>query len=261
MMNSLSDPKVILAALSLIVAVIALFYAHKRNPRKSLSYLVHYHLSVLNVHSELKDRVQITLDGKPVEEVYLSEIYIVNDGNAPITQADYEMPVSINFGDAAEVLPTPQITERKPEDLQVSIKLDAPDYVHEGVHLETKIPRRLIVTPMLLNAGEHFAVKALVSKPSKEPKIGGRIVGVREIAKYRSKEQRRNQAALIILFIVLIVPSYIFKKKFFPSADPVDDTFGTLVLSFIADVIILAVVNMSLDFIRSRRKKRKHPLD
>src|SRR5437762_7026078 len=78
----------------------------KLRKSKHLTYQVVSNTLLLSVEEkeELKGRIQVLLDNKPVGDVRLVVLRIWNSGNLSIKSEDYKEPVVIDFGMLAEIL-------------------------------------------------------------------------------------------------------------------------------------------------------------
>src|SRR3990172_5120414 len=155
---------VALAALAIIVIIV--LYLLQRN-RKGLSYEVVSHTPLLSRTEEVGGKLQILFDGKTVQDVHLVEVRIINSGNTPILPADYERPISLKFGENAQIL-TADVAETAPDSIRASISVER---------------QKVVITPLLLNAGDSIKLKVLVAQSGGEPIPDGRIAGVRQIRK------------------------------------------------------------------------------
>lgn len=155
----------VLIAIAAIVVTIIVYL--KQRTRKSLSYEILSLNPLLSVKEEIKEKVQILYEGKPVEKVHLILARIINSGNVPIESNQYERHVSLSFGKEAQIL-TAEVNKTNPESLQASIKVEG---------------NKVVLTPVLLNDGDSITLKMLVSQFD-EISVDGRIVGVKRIEKY-----------------------------------------------------------------------------
>ena len=168
---------VLLTAIAILVSI-SLYLKQRR--RKALSYSILSQTPLLSVKEEIKKELKILYNGKPVEQVHLIMVKIINSGNTPILSTDYERPISLNFGEKANVL-TAAIVKMHPDSIQASFSVEG---------------KNVVFTPTLLNAGDSFTLKMLITKLG-EVKVDGRIVGVKEIQE--SKESPRNLLLLTAL--------------------------------------------------------------
>jgi hypothetical protein len=162
----------VVAAFGAIIISIVLFM--KSRSRKSLSYLVVSITPLLSVKAEIKRDLQILYKGKPIEQVHLIIIKVINSGNVPVIAKDFERPFSLIFGEEAQVL-TAEVVKTVPDVLRPSIKFEA---------------RKVVLDPILLNGGDSITLKLLVSRLSCGFSVDARIVGVREIKELGGKRIR-----------------------------------------------------------------------
>jgi hypothetical protein len=238
MSEILRDPiwtfvSVIVAAIFGVISIV-LFIKQRRS--KKLSYQVLTNTSLLSVASQIKQRVRITLDDKPVEDVSLVEIEIANSGNVPIASGDFEEPITINFGAEAEVLPTPTISSSKPSTLKPALTYKSAD---------------ITINPVLLNQGDSFIIKALVSRFQKLV-IDGRIVGVRDI---RMTAQGESPLFLKITVLAFVV-SYTLQLLILLAIPPKSPIFPSALLAFLF-IGLVTIGLMVASFVRRMRGRRR----
>ena len=157
------------AALTLMTIIVAILLYWLQRRRKALSYEIVTSTPLLSVEEEIKGRVQILFDNKPIKDVHLIVVRIINSGNLPIVSADYEFPVSLSFGENSQILSC-EVSETNPNSLQVTFN-----------NIENT---KVVLTPVLLNSGDAIALKMLVSQFEDRIFINGRIVGVKNIQKF-----------------------------------------------------------------------------
>lgn len=143
--------------------------------RKSLSYTIKTNTPVFAVRGDMKDQIQITFQDQKVTDLYLVELIVKNDGNLPIKPDDFERPMIFDFGENAFPLrDTAGVTEQNPSNLSASIEWT--HMRHEG-----GLKPFLSVSPLLLNKGDWFTIKLLLSDGRPEIKVDARIAGVDRI--------------------------------------------------------------------------------
>jgi hypothetical protein len=153
------------SAISVIIAVTALIVFQWWRQRKSLRYKVLSAESVADVSEEFNDRVKILFDNKPVKRASLIVTEIVNDGWMPIEDKDFFEPVTVSFGDDAEIM-TCEVIDCAPSNLKVELICDT---------------SQVTIKPLLLNRGDSIKVKALVGNYQKPVIVNGRVKGVPRI--------------------------------------------------------------------------------
>lgn len=142
------------------------YVAYRRHKRKRLSYEIISNTPLLSVKSEVKGRIKIYLDDRPVEDVNLIMIRITNIGNDPILSKDLTTPITINFDEAAKLLSV-EIFERIPVDMLL------PDMALSN--------NWIALSPQLLNEKDSITIKILGSGVTSAPIVRARIAGVEKI--------------------------------------------------------------------------------
>lgn len=167
----LSNP--IWAVIAAIAAVVAIFISIKHHQRKAISYKIVSDTPLLSLKEEVKSRVQVLFDAKPVSNTRLVVLKVFNSGNVPIEVKEFENnePIKIDFGNSTEILDA-ELLESFPSDIKDKAKVTFKDEIG-GVMLE----------PLLLNSKDSVTLKVLLAQThlSKEIKVTARIVGVHQI--------------------------------------------------------------------------------
>jgi len=170
-MEFLRDP--IWQFLSVVVAVVALLLTYllfrMQQNQKKISYEVISSRAAISVGDEVKGRIQILLDGTPVNDVYLVILKICNTGNIPILSTEYDQPITFNFGKGSKVLDV-EIFDSMPSDIRVSVKIDI---------------EKIVLEPLLLNSKDSFKLKVMLTNFRDEINASARIVGVKQILSHQ----------------------------------------------------------------------------
>lgn len=190
--------------LALLVGVLAIAVAVEvyflQRKKKSLSFRVVTNTSLLPldeaVKSEAKDKLQILFDGKPVQNVHLLELEILNDGNVPIPTSDFERPLTFKLGTVTKILVEPEL-------VRVSGRSLKPTWgsATNSIHID----------PLLLNSKDSMIFKFLLDEFDGAIDADTRIVGVKEITRALSVEEQSLRSARtsirigLILFAVVVV--------------------------------------------------------
>lgn len=148
-----------------ILALIAIILILVQRKRKALSYKIISNTPLVKIKEDIKGRLQVLFDEKPVENIYLIIIKFINSGNLPIKSADYESPVNLNFNENVQLL-TAEVIDTNPKTLEASAKIE-----------RTKV----LLKPTLLNENDSITIKVLVNQFDGNFSVGGRIIGVKEI--------------------------------------------------------------------------------
>lgn len=163
--------------MSIIVATIAIFISVvlylKQKKRKEISYAILSKVQLLSVKSEIKEKVTILFEDKPTQQVHLAEILIFNSGNISVVKEDFKRPISLGFGNKAQIL-SAEITETSPENLEAEDRIQG---------------KKVVLKLELFNSNDSVLLKMLVSRLS-DIKVDGRIVGIKKINEFRRKEKR-----------------------------------------------------------------------
>lgn len=157
-----------------IIPLISIWIGWKQIQRKALSYEVISSSNILDIPSGFKDKLAIYYESKSIQQLYLIIIRITNTGNAPITISDYHKPISIGFGNKAEVLSF-EILKQTPSNLGAVIK-----------NIQSSSAEyQVLVEPMLLNVNDSFTIKTLITR-FKYINFDVRIAGVKSIKEMMS---------------------------------------------------------------------------
>lgn len=189
MMDILRDPVwqfigVILAVVAIIISI-ALYRRQRRH--KALSYEIISRIPLLGMEEEIKGNLQILFNGKPVQQVHLIVVKIINSGNMPIVFTDYERPISLSFGEKAQIL-TAEVAETNPDSLRAAAEIEG---------------KKVVLTPILLNQEDSITLKMLVNEFSEQITVNGRVVGVKDICE--SVEKLFSSIALTVSGLALVL--------------------------------------------------------
>ena len=179
---------------------LAVYFYLRQRQRKSLSYRVLAKTPLFIMDESVKGRLHVTLDGNPVIEPYLVLLKIINDGNTPITSADFEKPLSFSFGGETSIK-SREITDSFPKTLRPNLEIPPKVNVQ---------PTRVVIESVLWNPGDSITLKFLLSRfQNGVIECDSRIVGVKEVKDVTPKESDRilrNQLMLqTVLFAALVL--------------------------------------------------------
>ena len=171
--------------MTVIVAAVIYFL---QKQKKKLAYRILSRTSLLSVQEEIKKDIEILYKKKPVNEVQLVIFKFLCLGNISIKSDDYETPITINLGEEAQIL-SAQIIDKKPHDLQTSIKLE---------------DNRVVLQQCLLNQDDTITIRILATEIDPEIKVEGRIAGVKKIEEI-SEDSKAALALYVIGFIAAVI--------------------------------------------------------
>ena len=225
-----------------LTIIVSVLIFRKQQSRRGLNYEIISDTPILSIKAEVKDKVQILFDNKPVNHVRLIILRIWNSGNIPILPNEYIDPISIAFGEGAEIIDT-DVLETSPGDIKekarTSLKVDSGN---------------VLLEPILLNSTDSLTIKILLTqqKVTKELKIVSRIAGVNQIQYFVRVDSPSRPARIFasfsfILFLMLI--TYFLFSRY--EHDLITDLFLMLIiiasaLTYIAVFIMLLSIAYSL---------------
>jgi hypothetical protein len=197
-MEFLSNPlwqflvNVTIAILAIIIPV--LIYRKKQNQR-GITYQVISNTSILNFKEDIKGRVQVLFDNKPVGDVRLVILKIWNSGNIPILPNEHIDPIKFDFGNNVEILDT-DVLETVPGDIKENAK--------------ASLKRNMggfVLEPLLLNSNDSITLKILVAQPllTEDIRVNARIVGVNQIVRLNGKATVRLTRFRIALYLSYMI--------------------------------------------------------
>jgi len=232
---------------SLFVGLLAIFLTWKQFQKKSLSYIEISKVNILDISEDIKSKVSVTYESKPVKDLYLIIVQFKNSGNVAILPNDYYRPLNISFGKISEILSV-EVLKQSPNDLGIIATL-----VNSKEQLQGDEPKSVtrfnkeeavIVAPVLLNKSDFFELKILVTK-FQNISIDARIAGVKGIEK-KDTATPEWYSKLFAFLIVLSVSTNL------ATLIPIPRSFYStilvlLLISFlIAFLINIAALNKSL---------------
>ena len=193
---------ILLGSITVIVAIIVpiiLYILSKR--KKKLICKLFPSLSLVDVRTEVKDKIKIYYDEKLVENLSMTKVKIRNNGNLPIRKEDIIKPLEFNFGENLSVIDR-RLIDTEPEGITVK--------------LESNNENNLIRCSFdLLNPGDELTLQFVCLGESKElPNIGARIEGIKHVETISvSEEIAERMKRLGNLYIVggflLLILSFI----------------------------------------------------
>jgi hypothetical protein len=154
----------LIGAIALLASIIIYM---KSRYRKELSYSIGVYMPVLGINEGLKSRVRVTFDGRLVNSVYLLQATLRNTGKVPVVPSDFLDPITLRFGEGAQVL-SAGIYELEPPNLSVALHLNESE---NGV----------VFSSFLLNPGELMRFQVLVDSPVHPAHFVQRIIGITDI--------------------------------------------------------------------------------
>lgn len=204
-MKFLLDVNRISAILGFIGVVLAIIFYYSSRQKKSLYYEVLSEYPLISIDDEIKGKLQIILDGNPVENVQLLLIKFLNDGKVPIMAADYARPISLKFKDTSDIL-SAEYVESMPQNLFTS----SPEIKEKVVSID----------PILMNSGDFFKIKVLVGQYSGTFDVDTRIAGIKQLRRVQKQGFTLTYLNLAFLAVISILVGIVVTYVFIPKAYP-----------------------------------------
>jgi hypothetical protein len=195
---------VVLAFASIVVSLV--IYSRQRLTKR-LQYVVRT-ATLLTVDSSIRSHVQVTYDGREIRDLAVLDVRFLNTGSLPVRPEDFVTPIGFSLRDGAELL-SAEVVESSPHDL--------------GVRCEVPKTRKFaLVHPLLLNRGDGFVLRCLLSGPP-EVYVSARIVGISRIdarvvgSDQRSSSLRPSESSTDIAPLLLYGGLYVLLNVLFGS--------------------------------------------
>ena len=155
-----------IAAIGVMIAIIVF---HKTKKMKSLKYIIKTNTPLLTVGEEIRGKIEIIFEEKPIEDLTLLILQIFNNGNVPIRPDDFEEAINITFESEVEILSAETIST-------------IPSSLKKHAHI-TLSQNKAILEPLLLNGKDSVTIKLLLTGFDNSMKIAvdARIVDISEI--------------------------------------------------------------------------------
>lgn len=195
------------AAIGLLTIIVSIIIFRKQLNRKSITYEVISDTPILSLKEEIKGRVQVLFDSKPVGDVRFVILKIWNSGNISILPNEYIEPIRIDFGEKAEILDA-DVLETIPNNIK--------DKVKASLKLNTEY---IILEPFLLNSKDSITLKVLFTRThiAGETQVNARIVDINQIQNFDRIVYRHPLARTVIYcsyVIFLLSTIYFFFSKY-----------------------------------------------
>jgi hypothetical protein len=159
----LRDPisQFIVAVIAVIVTIAV--YLSQRS-RKELSYEVLWDFPLIGIRN-VEEGLQLLFKGRPLRNAFLFQLRLVNSGNTPIVPADFERPLSMNFGKDV-ILLNVEVEEANPENLKASLLVKN---------------QSIVLNPVLLNSEDSITIRCMLSEYDGNIEVDARIAGVKKV--------------------------------------------------------------------------------
>jgi hypothetical protein len=231
----ISSNTIALITLLATIGVPLLIYWLSRN-KKELSYKI-FTSTLLSEKQEFREKLRVFIDDQEIkEDISLILLTIINSGNTPIKVEDFAEGIYINLVGEGRFL-------------QSEVKSSNPSY------LPVKIDEGLLslnlfsIEPLLLNKGDEFTLKILGTQVGDNIEVSSRIVGIKEISKYKPPLFTKFEYSVIVLFFLVFAVSLVF----FKDENGLSPTF----LSITTGGLLAIFSNVMLSVIKFFKRKNK----
>jgi uncharacterized membrane protein YeaQ/YmgE (transglycosylase-associated protein family) len=163
------------ATLSLAAIILTFLLLREQRQDKALSYEVLANAPLLNVDGNIRERVQILLDYRPVENIHYLLLRLINTGTVPILPSDFFTPIIIEVQSDAQLLNV-EVKDTDPPRVPVAFTID----------------RNMVkIEPLLLNGDDTISLNILTDKAVQLQAVFARIKNIREISVYAGTDPYR----------------------------------------------------------------------
>ena len=179
---------VLLGALAIGV-IICLYYLQL--PVKAISYGTVSFAPLVSVHEDVKGRLQLFFDKKPVPNVNYVLLRVVNSGNVPIQKQDIDKPVEFTLGHSNRVkVLSADVIGTSPKGI-----------VAVAHHTETAVT----LMPLLLNPNDTVNIRVLMVGNDRGISANARIVGVSQLTETDFAQVQENKFRLFNILVSTLV--------------------------------------------------------
>lgn len=230
--------------LSVLVAFIGIgvtvLIALSQQKRRDFSYYITSNENILSVSDDIKVRMAITFDNKPIKNLNLIVVRFKNTGNVSITTKDYEYPIGISFGENSVVL-SAEVINQEPKNLNVTVKNNPLNQSTSTLKCDY-----VSVNPLMLNSGDFYELKILVSE-FKKVNVDARIVEVKKIRKIDNSNKKTGEINKFFSIVILQLGSPIVFLLFALASIYTSQPFISVSLyAIIMTLIIIKILDIKI---------------
>lgn len=181
--------------LAIITAISIAYFVNWWRLRKSLAYIVKTNTAIFSIDPEIRKKIQILYDGKPITNARLFEITLLNDGRLPVEEKDFsKRSIDFIFSESGQILSS-EVINVNPADL--------------AIEKEVKT-NTLSIKPLLLNKGDSFEIKGVINSDDDEISCRARIVGIKEVKRiHPSNPHFRLSLTKIVGSLLLLLVAFV----------------------------------------------------
>ncbi len=156
---------------------------------KSLAITLTTRVSLQPTEKESLQGLEVSVDGKRIENPYLVVFEIANDGSKPILASDFESPLDIRLASDTYFVRS-RITNRAPKDIDTDISAEK---------------TRISLKPALLNPKDSVTVTIVTAGVAPVFETRARVAGIPSISIADNTVKKRNTARLIFLAVAAVL--------------------------------------------------------
>lgn len=179
---------IIFGILSFITAIV-IAYVNNRRLHKSLSYWIKTNTAIFSLEKGIRDKFQILYEGKEIENARLFIISVSNNGQQSIKKEDFDGDLEFVFSSDGNIL-FAEINHRHPDNLKIAVQQKA---------------NSLLIKPALLNPGDSFEIKGIVTSNNDRIACDARIEGITEVKKINPFMPAIKISFLNVFITILVI--------------------------------------------------------
>lgn len=158
---------------------------------KSLAITLSTRLPLQPTEKESLQGLEVSVDGKRIENPYLVVLEISNDGSKPILASDFESPLDIRLASDTYFVRS-RITSKTPKDIDTDISTEK---------------TRISLKPTLLNPNDSVSLTIVTGGVAPILETRARVAGISSITIADNTVKKRNTARLIFLAAAAVLLS------------------------------------------------------
>lgn len=158
---------------------------------KSLAIALTTRVPLQPTEKEALQGLEVSVDGKRIENPYLVVLEISNDGSKPILASDFESPLQIHVTSDTYFVRS-RITHKTPKDVDMDI---------------TAEKSKVLLKPALLNPKDSVTLTLVTAGAAPSLDTRARIAGIASIGIADNTIKKRNTSRLILLAVAAVLLS------------------------------------------------------
>lgn len=174
---------------SIIALAVSVYVIFSQSKKKSLAYQISAETNLLQVGEEIKDKVKITYENIPLENIYFMSIIVINNGSLEIKPSDFERELSFEVEGSSRII-SAEIMQTEPDELRPNISIS---------------PKKVFLKPLLLNSRDFILIKLLIAEYSGEVQADVRVVGVKRLIRLRTTPSFQPRIIVAINWLLIVV--------------------------------------------------------